>query len=181
MDLDDRPVGRILSRREALVVLVASGAALASWRWPTPQAWAQTTTPPCVVRPELTEGPYFVDDQLNRSDIRSEPSDGSVSEGLPLMLAFSVAQLGTTCTPLGGATVDVWHCDALGVYSGVTDAALGFDTVGLKFLRGYQVTDATGGARQLPPGFGLGGQGAGPGPVPPGAPAPVPVQLPPPG
>src|SRR2546427_2648224 len=36
--------------------------------------------PPCIVRPEQTEGPYFVDERLNRSDIRSDPSDGSRSE-----------------------------------------------------------------------------------------------------
>ena len=40
------------------------------------------------------------------------------------------------------AIVDIWHCDALGVYSDVTDP--GFSTVGKKFLRGYQVTDANG-------------------------------------
>src|SRR5689334_18988839 len=34
--------------------------------------------PDCVVRPALTEGPYFVDEKLNRSDIRSDTSDGSV-------------------------------------------------------------------------------------------------------
>jgi protocatechuate 3,4-dioxygenase beta subunit len=43
--------------------------------------------------------------------------------------------------------VDVWHCDAAGQYSGVNDRMIGFDTVGQKFLRGYQVTDAGGQAR----------------------------------
>jgi protocatechuate 3,4-dioxygenase beta subunit len=62
-------------------------------------------------------------------------------------LTFNVSQVGATCSPLVGATVDVWQCDALGVYSGVTDAVIGFDTIGLKFLRGYQVTDASGVAR----------------------------------
>ncbi|MDZ8052579.1 MAG: hypothetical protein RMX68_029165 [Aulosira sp. ZfuVER01] len=38
--------------------------------------------------------------------------------------------------------MDIWHCDALGVYSDVTDRS--FNTVGKKFLRGYQVTDAQG-------------------------------------
>jgi protocatechuate 3,4-dioxygenase beta subunit len=98
--------------------------------------------PSCVVRPELTEGPYFVDEMLNRSDIRSDPSDGSVKEGTLLSLAFRVSQVGSSCTPLEGAQVDVWHCDALGVYSDVTDR--GFSTVGQKFLRGYQLTDANG-------------------------------------
>jgi protocatechuate 3,4-dioxygenase beta subunit len=101
-------------------------------------------TPACVVRPEQTEGPYFVDEMLNRSDIRSDPSDGSVKEGVPLRLVINVSQIdGSSCTALaGGAFVDVWQCDALGVYSDVQDP--GFDTTGEKFLRGYQVTDVNG-------------------------------------
>jgi protocatechuate 3,4-dioxygenase beta subunit len=102
-------------------------------------------TPACVVRPEQTEGPYFVDEMLNRSDIRSDSSDGSVKEGVPLRLVFNVSQIdGSSCTPLAGAFVDVWQCDALGVYSDVQDP--GFDTTGEKFLRGYQVTDVNGAA-----------------------------------
>lgn len=101
----------------------------------------------CVVRPEMTEGPYFVDEKLNRSDIRTDPTDGTAKPGVPLALTFAVAQAGTNaCTPLAGATVDVWHCDAQGVYSDVTDSAIGFNTVGKKFLRGSQVTDARGAA-----------------------------------
>jgi len=49
---------------------------------------------------------------------------------------------GSSCTPLSGAIIDVWHCDALGVYSDVTDRS--FSTVGQKFLRGYQDTNANG-------------------------------------
>jgi protocatechuate 3,4-dioxygenase beta subunit len=53
---------------------------------------------------------------LNRSDIRSDPSDGSVKEGIPLRLVFNVSQIdGSSCTSLAGAFVDVWQCDALGV------------------------------------------------------------------
>ena len=113
-----------------------------------PEATATTasitgTVPTCVVSPAQTEGPYFVDDKLNRSDIRSDPSDGSVKEGVPLQLTLRVSQVGSNgCTPLAGATVDIWHCDALGVYSDVSDP--GFNTTGKKFLRGYQVTDANG-------------------------------------
>jgi protocatechuate 3,4-dioxygenase beta subunit len=94
------------------------------------------------VRPEQTEGPYFVDEMLNRSDIRPDPSSGEVKEGLPLQITMRVSQIGDACAPLAGAQVDIWHCDALGVYSDTTDP--GFDTVGQKFLRGYQVTDAHG-------------------------------------
>jgi protocatechuate 3,4-dioxygenase beta subunit len=150
---DDKPIGRVLSRREVLAWLGGAGAALVvgtGFTWlnlsqvtVTPSA---TTIPACVVRPELTEGPYFVDDQLNRSDIRIEPSDDSIKEGVLLNLIFRVFDVNTSaCTPIEGAQVDVWHCDALGVYSGVSDP--GFDTSDQKWLRGYQITDASGEAK----------------------------------
>jgi protocatechuate 3,4-dioxygenase beta subunit len=108
-------------------------------------AFAADALPSCVVRPAQTQGPYFVDEKLLRSDIRPDPSDGSVRPGTPLTLAFVVSRLaGASCTPFEGVLVDVWHCDALGVYSDVVDP--GFDTTGKKFLRGYQVTDAAGAA-----------------------------------
>ncbi|NJN85101.1 MAG: intradiol ring-cleavage dioxygenase [Leptolyngbyaceae cyanobacterium SL_7_1] len=115
----------------------------------SPQSMAQsmaqpTPTPPhCIVRPQQTEGPYFIDEGLNRSDIRSDPSDGSIRPGIPLRLTFQVTQTdGRSCVPLSGAIVDIWHCDALGVYSDVVDR--GASTVGQKFLRGAQTTDANG-------------------------------------
>ncbi len=102
----------------------------------------QAAVPDCVVRPELTEGPYFVDEKINRSDIRADPADGSVRPGVPLTLAFALAQVGTgACVPLAGAQIDVWHCDATGVYSDVQGSS------GTKFLRGYQLTDAQGRAQ----------------------------------
>ena len=104
--------------------------------------------PSCIVRPRQTAGPYFVDGQLERSDIRSDPTDGSVSHGAPLKLAFHVSRIdGDGCVPLPGAWVHLWQCDALGVYSGVEDLNGRFDTVGQKFLRGFQPTDADGVAR----------------------------------
>lgn len=108
----------------------------------------ETAAPACVVRPALTEGPYFVDERLNRSDIRLDPSDGSTREGAPLQLTFNVSQItADSCAAFPGAIVDVWHCDSQGVYSDVSDP--GFNTVGQKFLRGYQETDANGQARFL--------------------------------
>ncbi len=108
---------------------------------PTPSSLV--AAPSCVVRPEQTEGPYFVDEILNRSDIRSDPSGGAVREGTPLQLAIRVAQIsGAGCVPVVGATVDVWHCDAMGQYSDVSDRQ--FSTVGQKFLRGYQITGENG-------------------------------------
>ncbi len=103
------------------------------------------TLPTCVVLPELTEGPYFVDEKLNRSDIRSDPSDNSVKEGTLLKLVFNVSQVTSgACAAYAGAYVDIWHCDALGTYSDVVDNGVGFNTKGKKFLRGYHVTDANG-------------------------------------
>jgi protocatechuate 3,4-dioxygenase beta subunit len=100
----------------------------------------------CVATPEQTEGPYFVDEHLNRSDIRSDPVDGSLRPGLPLSLQIHVSGIGSAgCRPLAGATVDIWHCDAQGVYSDASER--GFRTLGSRFLRGYQVTDASGSVR----------------------------------
>jgi protocatechuate 3,4-dioxygenase beta subunit len=99
-----------------------------------------------VVRPEQTEGPYFVEEELHRADIRTDPANGSVRPGVPLALTLAFSRIGPDgCVPLSGAHVDVWHCDALGVYSDVQDP--GGDTRGQKFLRGYQLTDARGETR----------------------------------
>lgn len=149
MDDDDRPIGHLLSRREALIAFGATGA-LALLRCSSSSNSAGDDEEPlatgCVVRPQQTEGPYFVDELLNRSDIRSDPGTGEVRPGVPLGLTFNVTRVADAgCNPLGGVVVDVWHCDHLGVYSDVEDP--GFDTVGQRFLRGYQVTDDDGVAR----------------------------------
>jgi protocatechuate 3,4-dioxygenase beta subunit len=104
-------------------------------------AGGPVAAPSCIVKPELTEGPYFVDEKLNRSDIRPDPAGGPAAEGVPLTLGFRVSKVATGgCTALSGATVDVWQCDAAGVYSDVSANR----SVGKKFLRGSQVTDGNG-------------------------------------
>ena len=146
---DDQPIGRVLSRREA-VRLLGTGSAAAAFlgvaglgvadAWQTP-----ARAPGCVVRPEQTEGPYFVDQQLSRPDIRSEPSTGMAKPGERLALALTINDVtGGQCRPLQDAIVDVWQCDAQGIYSGVQDGRVGFNTVGQKFLRGVQTTNAKG-------------------------------------
>jgi protocatechuate 3,4-dioxygenase beta subunit len=103
----------------------------------------------CVVRPEQTEGPFFIDEKLDRSDIRSDPTDGMVKPGVPLRIILQVYRVtGGSCAPFPGAIVDVWQCDALGVYSDALSAGL-FDTRGKKFLRGFQTSGATGAAEFL--------------------------------
>jgi len=147
MTNEDGPAGHLLSRREVVAFLGAAGAVwLAGGSLFPRRAVAGTLGASCVVRPEQTEGPYFVDERLHRSDIRSDPTDGRVKLGTPLALTLLVSRLNAgDCQPLPGAQVDIWHCDALGVYSDVQDP--GFNTFGQKFLRGYQITDARGEAR----------------------------------
>ena len=161
MENDDKPIGQLLTRRDALKLLgLGSAAFLGACASPegtstlvpttastlassTQVASGTSTALDCVMRPEMTIGPYFVDEQLNRSDIQTEPSDNSIKEGVPLTLAIGVFDVANnSCTPITAAQVDIWHCDALGVYSGVSDQ--GFDTTGQQFLRGYQLTDGTG-------------------------------------
>ena len=170
-DRDDDLVGGVLTRREVLKLLGVTGAAVLTGCAPrlpgatliptgtlsgavTGTSGAGTgpatsaALPACVVRPATTEGPYFVEEVLDRSDIRSDPASGELRPGLPLELIFRVMRVGAgTCLPLAGTPVNVWHCDALGVYSGVADP--GFDTSGQKFLRGFQETDPYGQARFL--------------------------------
>lgn len=69
-----------------------------------------TGTSSCVLTAALTEGPYFVDERLYRSDIRSDPATGVISDGVPLGLTFNVSRMASGgCTPLTGAYLDVWH------------------------------------------------------------------------
>jgi protocatechuate 3,4-dioxygenase beta subunit len=87
--------------------------------------------PDCVLMPELTEGPYYLDLDLVRGDI----AEGR--PGLPFDLRVTVVDA-DACEPVEGAAVDVWHCDADGEYSGVQGAE------GETFCRGVQMTDASG-------------------------------------
>ena len=142
MDRDDTQTGRLLTRREILALIGAGGAALFTGQRGASAAQADPTAA-CVARPRQIEGPYFVDAGLNRSDIRGDPSSGLVKTGTPLRLTFRVSHSnGSGCLPLSGAQVDVWHCDADGLYSDTNDFQTW--TLGQRFLRGYQMTDRKG-------------------------------------
>src|SRR5438105_7227877 len=72
----------------------------------TPSTSPTTTKalPACIVVPAETEGPYFVDEMLNRSDIRVDPSDGSIRQGVPVRLIVNVSRVsGSSCDALAGA------------------------------------------------------------------------------
>jgi len=86
----------------------------------------------CVLTEELIEGPYYIDDALFRRNVK---------EGRPgtrLELRFKVSDE-SSCRPIRGAVVEIWHADSRGVYSGF-GAAAGEPT----FLRGQQRTDRDG-------------------------------------
>jgi protocatechuate 3,4-dioxygenase beta subunit len=120
-----------LSRRR-LLGLAALGAAGA---WPVEEASAgpravASGAITCVLAPELTEGPYYLPNERIRRDI----TEGK--PGTPLQLRLTVVNA-SSCKPIRGAAVDIWHADASGVYSGVAG------NTGT-FLRGIQKTDRTG-------------------------------------
>ncbi|MGC4107917.1 MAG: intradiol ring-cleavage dioxygenase [Thermomicrobiales bacterium] len=100
----------------------------------------------CVLTPELTVGPYYLDDLLVRGDI----TEGKKA-GVPLDLKISVVSTVDGCSPIGNAAVDVWHCDAKGFYSGFTESSPGGTGTYVDdgsdpdtFLRGVMLTDADG-------------------------------------
>ena len=91
----------------------------------------------CALSPAMTEGPFFVDGELERSDITAGAAHAAVTQGVPLAIEIAVVNARGACAPLAGVRIDIWHADASGRYS---DGA----PRGERFLRGYQVTDATG-------------------------------------
>jgi len=119
-------------------------------------AWNRTIEAQSLVcvagaAPTTTEGPYWVDPKLFRSDIRTEPTTGVARSGVPLTLTITVQNLsGSSCTALAGAYVDIWQCDAKGIYSSVAQSynpgggTGSVNTNDQTFLRGYQITDANG-------------------------------------
>lgn len=108
----------IVNRRSTILGLAKAGAAMffvPAWN----EAIEAAESIVCVqTTPTVTEGPYWVDEKLFRSDIRTDPSTGVARDGAPLTLTINVQNLsGGNCTPLTGAYVDIWHCDAKGIYS----------------------------------------------------------------
>ena len=134
--VDDHREFDRLSRRSTLVRaggLAAAALGAASLPAEAAGSGEQTAAVACVLAPELTEGPYYLpNEKLRRNITEGLP-------GAPLSLRLTVVDA-STCKPIKGAAVDIWHCSAAGKYSG--ESANG--TVGLTFLRGIQRTDANG-------------------------------------
>ncbi|MEP7218648.1 MAG: T9SS type A sorting domain-containing protein [Bacteroidota bacterium] len=98
----------------------------------------KASPPACLLTPAETEGPYYFNANLVRQDV----TEGK--PGIPLRLRLTVVN--QDCVPIPNALVDIWHCDATGVYSGYAGQGSNgnVSTVGQTFIRGIQVTDAAG-------------------------------------
>lgn len=131
------------SRRRALVLIGSAALGTVGYAEAASGDELASTMPACVVTPKQTEGPFFIDERLQRSDLRADPAGAAIREGTLLMLTLRVHKVGrSACLPMSGAVVDVWHCDANGQYSGVGQDRGG--SAKESFLRGYQVTGADG-------------------------------------
>lgn len=133
----------LLSRRRALGLAGVASAGLLSAvvrTGPLGAAKAEAAGTCATLTPSKTIGPYFVEEKLDRSDIRTDPGTGAASAGTKLTIDFTLLNENASCAPFTGAMVDIWHADANGKYSDESSEG----TSGKKFLRGYQVSDANG-------------------------------------
>ncbi|MGQ4420347.1 intradiol ring-cleavage dioxygenase [Streptomyces sp. SAS_269] len=139
-DLEPSDVPAGATRRSVIAALggatlgVATGLAATQATAATKHQAAARPAAACVLTPEQTEGPYYLDLETVRKDI----TEGKA--GVPLALRVTVVDA-ATCAPLPQTAVDIWHCDALGVYSGY---AAGGSTPDTTFLRGVLLTDSAG-------------------------------------
>ena len=104
----------------------------------------------CRMTRRQTSGPYLKPNSPLRSDIRED------STGVPIRLDINVLGNGS-CEPVADRIVDIWQCDANGLYSAVDNDM--FDPVTYRpsgesidrrdktYLRGHQRTDENGIAR----------------------------------
>ncbi|MDQ0580799.1 intradiol ring-cleavage dioxygenase [Streptomyces rishiriensis] len=134
-----------VARRTVLVASGATAAALAVGAAATPEAPtadAADTAPVaaaavCTLTKEMTEGPYYLDGQYVRANV----TEGKA--GIPLKLTLTVVD-DDTCVPLPNALVEIWHCDALGEYSGFVGNNGHNEPDSGTFLRGGVLTDSGG-------------------------------------
>lgn len=116
----------------------AAMTALASY----PNPFEADASAACTLTCTLTMGPCHDDQAPAREDI----SEGQA--GLPMRFALRI--LDDNCEPITDADVDVWHCDAAGVYSSETADNPAFCTgdnaeaLAARFFRGHQMTDQDG-------------------------------------
>ncbi|MEX0444814.1 intradiol ring-cleavage dioxygenase [Xenorhabdus sp. SGI246] len=102
----------------------------------------------CEMTPEEMSGPYFINNKLLRRNITED------EPGIPLLLTMKIID-SVTCKPLDDIFIDIWHCNAMGKYSGWKyinpDLKAPSGDIGTisrtdesTFLRGAQQTDKEG-------------------------------------
>ncbi|MEV1065898.1 intradiol ring-cleavage dioxygenase [Streptomyces sp. NPDC050263] len=156
IDTDDNQPGRhrldkSMKRRRVLIggtaVAAAGGLAVAGFASAadstadtaaTTEAAATASSGVCTLNAEVTEGPYSLDGALVREDIRED------KDGFEVQYTFTVVDQANDCAPLADALVEIWHCDALGEYSGFVGGNGHTEEDNGTFLRGGQTTDANG-------------------------------------
>jgi protocatechuate 3,4-dioxygenase beta subunit len=157
-----------LTRRRAMTILAGAGAALAFGCGSTARTEAEddagrdggpdraagdagkssdggegADTGTCEATPEGEIGPYFADDSASgfeRSDVTANIDGTGVQEGVPLTLTITVLDTKKGCAPYVGAQIDMWQCNASGVYSDISSEGTSTES----YLRGYQLTNAKG-------------------------------------
>jgi protocatechuate 3,4-dioxygenase beta subunit len=122
-----------MRRREALIALGGLGLGAAFGVRSLLKPETALSAPDCLLQREVTEGPYYLDLDLVRRNIKGD------RRGTPLSLRFTVVDA-SNCQRLENANVEIWHADASGDYSGVSGN-------GGNYLRGIQRTNASGVAR----------------------------------
>lgn len=138
--MSDHPIQVPMRRREMMALSAGALASVALYACGAdgdeatgPVAGGGKAVPDCVLTPAQEEGPFYIDlGRVRRDIVEDRP-------GVPLALAVTVVDA-SSCEPIRDAAVDVWHCDALGVYSGEPTEG----SEGETYLRGIQLTDAAG-------------------------------------
>ncbi|KAI1424427.1 Intradiol ring-cleavage dioxygenase [Xylaria sp. FL1777] len=90
----------------------------------------------CILAPYITDGPYYVVGEKLRSNVK----DTEYSDGIDLFLEVQYIDV-NTCESIPSMAIDIWNCNATGVYSGVESGQGGLNST---FLRGIQLTDYDG-------------------------------------
>jgi len=157
---------RGISRRDAVRLIAVAGvaglsgcgsggtvaAAVSTGTTSSTSTTSTTSSGACTQGLEKTEGPYWVDGDTaspQRSDIKPDTittTDTQGMTGIPLALTFAVYSYATSgCTPVQNARVDIWHANAVGVYSDeASQNETRSSTLNENFLRGYQLSDSSG-------------------------------------
>jgi protocatechuate 3,4-dioxygenase beta subunit len=134
-DTPDRGLGRrevIAGGAAGLGAVILGSRAVAAARAAVPPTARLSAG--CVLSPEMTEGPYWIDEDLTRRDVTED------IRGMPLILRLTVVRA-SSCRPIGNADVEIWHAAPDGEYSGFDGSS------GTRYLRGHQKSDAAGRVR----------------------------------